>query len=176
MRQPLHGELGVRLRTRGPTLVVHPRATRVPRRVEAPQTEYGDCECYCDGSYQGNIDVDDGQGGVGVTESFCDNNGPPACPNEGFTCDQPLHGELGVQLRIHGGQLWWSTPGDSGPPPGGSASAEYGDCECYCDGSYQGNIDVDDGQGGVGVTESFCDNNGPPACPMRVSRAPTPSR
>mmetsp|Transcript_7312 Transcript_7312/g.32961 ORF Transcript_7312/g.32961 Transcript_7312/m.32961 type:complete len:1239 (+) Transcript_7312:238-3954(+) len=47
-------------------------------------TEYGDCECYCDGSYQGIIPVDDG-----VTESFCDNNGPgpSQCPNMGFTCE-----------------------------------------------------------------------------------------
>ena len=51
---------------------------------------YGDCECYCDGSYRGDIDVHDGQGGVGVTESFCDNNGPPQCPNEGFTCANPF--------------------------------------------------------------------------------------
>ena len=45
---------------------------------------YGDCECYCDGSYQGIIPVDDG-----VTESFCDNNGPgpSQCPNMGFTCE-----------------------------------------------------------------------------------------
>ena len=63
------------------------RATRVPRRVEAPPTQYGDCECYCDGSYQGNIDVDDGQGGVGITESFCDDWGPPGCPG---TCDNPF--------------------------------------------------------------------------------------
>jgi surface protein len=47
-------------------------------------TEYGDCECYCDGSLQGIIPVDDG-----VTESFCDNNGPgpSQCPNMGFTCE-----------------------------------------------------------------------------------------
>ena len=65
--------------------------------------EYGDCECYCDGSYQGIIPVDDG-----VTESFCDNNGPgpSQCPNMGFTCDGGTTTvRLGVRLRVHRGQL-----------------------------------------------------------------------
>ena len=134
--------------------------------------ELGDCSCYCDGSYQGNIDVDDGQGGVGITESFCDDWGPPGCPG---TCDNPFTVNW-LYNSAYTGANFGDGPGDSGPPPGGSTSTQYGDCECYCDGSYQGNIDVDDGQGGVGVTESFCDDGGPPACPKRVSRAPTPSR
>ena len=59
-------------------------ASALSMAVEAETNEYGDCECYCDGSYQGIIPVDDG-----VTESFCDNNGPgpSQCPNMGFTCD-----------------------------------------------------------------------------------------
>ena len=119
-------------------------------------TQYGDCECYCDGSYQGKLHVEDPQGGVGVTESFCDNNGPPACPNEGFTCANPNTVNWAYDSTYTGAVFGGPSPGDSGPPPGGSTSNEYGDCECYCDGSYQGIIPVDDG-----VTESFCDNNGP---------------
>ena len=119
-------------------------------------TQYGDCECYCDGIKLGKLHVEDPQGGVGVTESFCDNNGPPACPSEGFTCANPNTVNWAYDSTYTGAVFGGPSPGDSGPPPGGSTSDEYGDCECYCDGSYQGIIPVDDG-----VTESFCDNNGP---------------
>jgi len=54
-----------------------------------------------------------------------------------------------------GGQIGGPSPDDSGPPPGGSTSNEYGDCECYCDGSLQGILPFDDG-----VPEGFC-HNGP---------------
>ena len=116
---------------------------------------YGDCECYCDGSYQGKLHVEDPQGGVGVTESFCDNNGPPACPSEGFTCANPNTVNWAYDSTYTGAQFGPS-PGDSGPPPGGSTSTQYGDCECYCDGSLQGILPFDDG-----VPEGFCDNYGP---------------
>ena len=124
--------------------------------VGGASAEYGDCECYCDGIYQGNIDVDDGQGGVGVTESFCDNNGPPACPSEGFTCANPNTVNWAYDSLYTGAMFGAPSPGDSGPPPDGSTSDEYGDCECYCDGSLQGILPFDDG-----VPEGFCDNYGP---------------
>ena len=74
----------------------------------------------------------------------------------GFTCANPFTVNWAYDSTYTGAQFGGPSPGDSGPPPGGSTSNEYGDCECYCDGSYQGIIPVDDG-----VTESFCDNNGP---------------
>ena len=50
-------------------------------------------------------------------------------PEEGFTCANPFTVNW-VYDSVHGGQLWWS--GRLGPPPGGSTSDEYGDCECLC--------------------------------------------
>jgi surface protein len=117
--------------------------------------EYGDCECYCDGIYQRKLHVEDPQGGVGVTESFCDNNGPPACPSEGFTCANPFTVNWAYDSTYTGAQIGGPSPDDSGPPPGGSTSNEYGDCECYCDGILQGILPFDDG-----VPEGFC-HNGP---------------
>ena len=89
-----------------------------------------------------------------ATDEYWDGSACVTCPSGSFSA---------------GGAA--TTTSCSGPPPGGSTSNEYGDCECYCDDNpdnpddHVGNINVDDGQGGVGVTESFCDNNGPPACP-----------
>ena len=142
--------------------------------VGGASAEYGDCECYCDGSYQGDqiydgkLHVDDGQGGVGITQSFCEDNGPSQCPNEGFTCDG---GTVAVNWAYDstytGAQFGAPSPGDSGPPPGGSTSDEYGDCECLCGNGNSFNPPVFPNQAGPdpgSVTESECTSQGTVMC------------
>ena len=91
--------------------------------------EYGNCECYCDvgNTWAGDIDVYDGQGGYGVTQSFCEDNGPAQCLEEGFTCDGGAFTVSWVYDSTYtGANFGGPPPGDSGPPPGGSTSDEYG--------------------------------------------------
>ena len=83
--------------------------------------EYGDCECYCDGSYQGTSTSMMAKAALVSRRASAMITGHLRA-RRGFHVRQPLHGELGVQLHVHGGQLWWPSPGDSGPPPGGSTS------------------------------------------------------
>ena len=81
-------------------------------------TQYGNCECYCDvgNTWAGDIDVYDGQGGYGITRSFCEDNGPAQCPNEGFTCDGGTFTVKWVYDSTYTGANFGGSP--SGPPSG----------------------------------------------------------
>ena len=147
--------------------------------------EYGDCSCYCDGSLQGIIPVDDG-----VTESFCDNNGPgpSQCPNiPGFTCDGGTTTVTWVYNSAYQGTNFGGPPPDysddhfGGPPPDYSDDHDYsdhsnddsgssgpvGDCECLCGNGDSFNPPVFPNQAGPdagGVTESECTSQGTVMC------------
>ena len=132
--------------------------------------EYGNCECYCGDNPVGNIDVDDRQGGVGVTQSFCEDNMRDQCPDEGFTCDG---GDLTVSWSYvstytganFGGGTYDGPAPSPDPGSGGGTSDELGDCSCYCDADktdFAGNVTGCDGNGGdCGVTSAECSSLGP---------------
>ena len=137
--------------------------------------EYGNCECYCGDNPVGNIDVDDRQGGVGVTQSFCEDNMRDQCPDEGFTCDG---GDLTVSWSYvstytganFGGGTYDGPAPSPDPGSGGGTSDELGDCSCFCDADltdFAGNVNVCDGNGGdCGVTSAQCSSLGPDqGCP-----------
>ena len=103
--------------------------------------EYGNCECYCDGgnTWAGDIDVYDGQGGYGITQSFCEDNGPAQCLEEGFPCDGGAFTVSWVYDDMYTGANFGGPPPDSDhyhddSGSGGSTLDEYGDCECQCPG------------------------------------------
>jgi hypothetical protein len=128
--------------------------------------EYGDCKCYCDGSYQGDIDVHDGQGGYGLTQSFCEDNGPAQCPNEGFTCASGTS-SVGGTFTVSWVYESTYTGANFGGSPSGPPSGPVGDCQCLC-----GNGDAFDpqyfpnqaGPDPGGVTESECTSQGTVMC------------
>ena len=125
---------------------------RIRARVEAPPTSTETASATAMASYAGNIDVRGSAKAALVSRRASAMIGPPACP--GHVRQRPFTVNWLYNSQYTGANFG-SAPGDSGPPPGGSTSTQYGDCECYCDGTYPGNIDVDDGQGGVGITESL---------------------
>ena len=63
----------------------------------------------------------------------------------------------------------------SGSGSGGGTSTEYGDCECYCDGSYQGNIDVMMAKAAMVSRRVSARITGRLSARTRVSRAPAPA-
>jgi len=131
--------------------------------------EYGNCECYRDGgnTWAGDIDVYDGQGGYGITQSFCEDNGPAQCLEEGFTCDGGAFTVSWVYDDMYTGANFGGPPPDSDhyhddSGSGGSTLDEYGDCECQCPGGGSFDPQYFPNHAGAdpdGLTQSECESS-----------------
>ena len=117
---------------------------------------YGDCECYCDGSYQGIIPVDDG-----VPESFCDGPGGAASQCQhmgGFTCANTFTVNWVYNSAYQGTNFGG---GDSGYPPPPSWEEGYPPpppTECTTEQYFDGSAcqTCPDGSESTGGTAEYC--------------------
>jgi hypothetical protein len=124
----------------------------IPQASEASDTCNGDCPAnkyFADGSCQSCPDNSNSAGGTATT-CTCAANYWAKKSGSTWTCELCSGGRTKAA-----GSTILSGSGEVEDDVCISHSDGYGDCECYCDGSYQGIIPVDDG-----VPESFCDGPG----------------
>ena len=127
-----------------------------PSPPPPPVYGYGDCGCLCNDTLVGNLDVCDESGqNCGLSATACSAVGRHRCEskfNSSCTQNVTVVTEFLPDVSYTG------------------LNASYGDCECWCNGTLTGDLNVCDNYGqNCGVDTSACDVAGASRCARRCA-------
>ena len=123
---------------------------------------YGDCECWCNNTLIGDLDVCDNHPNCGTDKTTCDTEGASRCAQR---CANTHPDSFSVKT-LFVPEDSYTGPGNSGAPSDTGSHSDYGDCWCLCDGNdvEGGQINVTGSVSGKGVPEQLCLGDGAGQC------------
>ena len=121
-----------------------------------PAYGYGDCGCLCNGTHVGNLDVCDENGqNCGLSATACHAVGPHRCEQKFSSTCTPQNVTVSAEFE---------------PVPAYTGSiANYGDCECWCNNTLIGDLDVCYDHPNCGTEKTTCDTEGASRCARRCA-------